>query len=442
MAQLSTLPLSQSLVSKTLNARNPFSKVYDISGGYNTFTYFTDMLNPGGSKQVDTVKYEKAKRGNLSVISQIATNSLVGANLVLTFTDPTYNNFRIYDEVMDTERVHGRVVVAGPGTVTLEPIGTAFNAAIHFVANAYCKQIVDASPNRYSVGKSSLYNTPDLDFNYASISRDSNQLARRDKLNTYVEVSGKGWWTDQEIEMIRRIAKDVEKKYIFQERNQLIVNGGETNFNGGLIWSIKNRGGIYIPSTSPLTQTLFQDLLTQVMLQNTNPKMDLKLFYGKRTLQTIQGFTSDFIKYAGTRNTFGVGEGSGLNVMEWAFANAKVDFISLPLFDDTVMFPEASNIPGVFGTRASNSFFLLDASPRPIVGGGFAPAVEKFHFDKEFYYGYIRGMADAGASTSNYMQATESIISSDADGFSCHAMVDNGIDIIDARNMLFYEPAS
>jgi putative NIF3 family GTP cyclohydrolase 1 type 2 len=58
------------------------------------------------------------------------------------------------------------------------------------------------------------------------------------------------------------------------------------------------------------------------------------------------------------------------------------------------------------------------------------------------YYGHIRGMANAGSNSSNYMNPADAIISSDVAGMSCHAMADNGINIVDAQGMCFFEPTA
>lgn len=446
MAQQFNGPLENNLVAKTLNQRNVFSQVYDISGGYNTLYQLTNMLNKNGAKQVNTEKYEKAKRDNLNIATPIASNSVSGTNLVVNFTDPTFNLFRVGDTVFDTERIAGRVISFQPGQITIQPANvSSFNSAINFTAGQICKMMFDSSVNRFSVGKTSIYNTPDLDYNYSSVTRDSVQLARADFLDTYVKTQGNYWWMAQETEMTERGMRAVEHKFIFSDRGQIPdPSGNIVNYNGGLIWAIKNRGGTYISSPSPLTQSVFIDLLRQAKQKNATGGGNFICYYGLAAKFVIDQMTQQFIQFAGINNTFGVGTRNGIDIEVYKVAGVSVSFVPMPILDDPILFSEPSTIPGVRGNRMSNSFFLLDVDPIPVVGGGYAPAIERFYFgEKEFYYGYVPGMIGKdGGSPSSLMTMGSALQSSDVDGVSCHMMTQNGIDIIDAKNMLFWELAA
>lgn len=445
MTQLTNVALSNNLIAKTLNDRNPFEAVYDISGGFNTLTQITSMINGGKSKEVSTEKYEKSKRGNLNIAANISANSLSGSDLVVDLVDASFNLFRVGDVVMDTERIQGRVKSKTAGQITLEPVTvTSFDTALHFTAGQRVKRIFDASKNRFSGGKTSIYNTPDLDFNFSSITRNSVQLARRDMLDTRVKTRDGFWWTNQEVEMVKDLARQVEHKFIFSERNQLTFSGEEVNFNGGLIWAIKNRGGTIVPSSSELDQDQFQDLIRQVITKEATRGKNLVMLHGTAALFNIQQFTaSSFLQFTGMDNTFGGKTVKGLDIQHYAIGATTIDFMHLPILDDPELFPEISSITGK--PRFSSAFFLLDLTPIPSVGEmGPLPAIERFHFGKnELSYTYVPGMVgpDGGDPTSVIsMDRTLSV--SDLDGFSAHVLTDNGIDILDAKNMLFFELTS
>ena len=146
MANLSPLPLANSLISATLNERNPMDLVTDISRGYNTpFLSIVSALNGWSSTRIDSIKYEFTTVGNLSIAALIASNSLVGTNLVLTLQDTTYKNFRVGDLLMDSEMIFGKVISVSAGSVTIEPSGTTLVAATHFTAGMTAKCVGDAS---------------------------------------------------------------------------------------------------------------------------------------------------------------------------------------------------------------------------------------------------------------------------------------------------------
>lgn len=448
MATNTILPISQSLYSKVLNERNPMETVFDVSGGFNTLTQILELINKtaGGSKRIDTyeAKYEFNTIGNKNVVTQIQSNAASGSNLVLTFNDPNFDQFRLNDEVMDSEQVKGYVIATAPGTITIAPgPTTTFSTATHFTANMYAKVIGDASANRFSGGKSNLFYTPDTDYNYSKIMRDSSTLARRDMIGSYVKYEGKYWYTSVEPEMIKRVGRLKETSSVFGERGQATINGQLTNLNGGLIWSIKNRNGNYFPATSTLTEATFRDLIGDTIIKNATRGQTLTLLHGTEFLKTFQGFTTQYIQYAGASNTFGVTANSGLNVKHYSFAGVNIDLIHLPIFDDPKMFPEISSITG--RKRQSGAFLLLDLTPIPSEGNmGMLPAIEKFHFgEKEMFYGYVPGMISPDSVSPNgYMSQSKSLMANDLDGFSCHTLSDSGINIADAKNMLYFEYAS
>ena len=72
-----------------------------------------------------------------------------GANLVLTFQDPTYTGFRVKDNVFDSAMNEGRVISVAPGTVTIEPLfnPTTLTAGTHFLAGTTVYWSGDISVN-------------------------------------------------------------------------------------------------------------------------------------------------------------------------------------------------------------------------------------------------------------------------------------------------------
>lgn len=443
MANLSPLPLANSLIAATLNERNPMDLVTDISRGYNTpFLSIVSALNGWSSKRIDSIKYEFTTVGNLSVASSISANALVGTNLVITLADATYRNFRVGDLVMDSEQVFGKVVSSSAGSVTVEPAGTTLVAATHFTAGMVIKTVGNASVKESSRGISSLYVTPTLDYNYPSITRDSQYLSTKDMLATYPRFKGEFWWYAQEELMLQNFARMMEQKWVYTNRGVITGADGEYYLNGGLIWSIKNRGGVYLKSPNIIDQNTFDDLIYQVSVKRAAATQDLVCLYGRAAKMEIDRFMGDIIKYSGKENTFGGDAVKGFSVPMYNIGSTNITFIHFPLLDNPVFNSEPCTLANATGTRGSNSFFLIDKNALVGFGGGSKPAVELFHFGQEMYYGHIRGMANAGSNSSNYMNPSDSIISSDVAGMSCHAMADNGINIVDAQGMCFFEPTA
>lgn len=447
MANLGIGPLSNNLISATLNERNPMSMVLDISRGYNNpFLSIVSALNGWSSTRIDSMKYEYSTVGNLSIAATIASNALVGLNLVITLQDSTYNNFRIDDLVMDSEMIKGKVISKSAGSVTIEPAGTAFSAGTHFIAGATIKCLGNASIKDSSHGTSSLYVTPTLDYNYPGITRDSQYLSLKDMLATYPRYQGEFWWYAQEELMLQRFARNLEQKWVYSDRGDLTGQSGQYYLNGGLIWSIKNRGGVYLKSPNIIDQNTWDDLIYQVSVKRASATQDLVCLYGRAAKMEIDKFLGDTIKYSGKNNTFGGDGVKGFSVPLYNIGSTNITFIYFPLLDNAQFNPEPCTLANATGTRGSNSFFLIDKSALVVMGGGGKPPIEIFHYKDEMYYGHIRGMANAASSANDggkgYMSPTDTIISSDVAGMSCHVMADNGLNIPDGQGMCFFEPTA
>ena len=442
MAQISKLPLHNSLLSKSLNQRNPFEMVADTYQYYNTpFLTIVYAMNGWSSKQINVEKYEKAKLGNLAIATEIFDNKPAGANLDVFFTDASFDQLRIGDKVMDSNRFIAYVVATSPGIVTIQPFTSgALVAATHFTKNMTIKLISDASPNRASVGKSSLYVTPDLDYNFYSVKRDSVFIAGEDMTDTYVKYKNEDWYFQQEMEMLRRLSVNIENDFIWSERGyQIVTPQGLTNSNGGMIWATKNRGGGYEPATSAITIDSLLETIYSIQIKRGKPTQEVTFLLGSGAFMQIQKVLQDYAKYAGTNNTFGGVAVKGFDINTFTIIGITCKFIKATTLDNPKVWTEPTAVAGLVGSKMSNSFIAFDTSPIPVSGGGTMPSIEVFHYGKEMYYGHINGMVAAGGDPKDYMNPADTVISSDVDGITAHAQVKNGIDIIDASGMYFRE---
>jgi len=441
-----TLDLGESLLGKLLNSRNAFRNIYDLSGGYGKATQIVTLLNEGGSVKVNTAdaKYEKFTIGHQGVIAKIDTRAVSGVNLILTLIDPLFDFFRNGDVVLDIDRAQGFVLSHAPGTITISPYDRDVFLATDFESGDFARRGWNSSSNRNSTGTESLYATPDTIVNFGSIKRDSVFLHRRDFHETFIDeaISKKNWALMQEHVLINRVMQSMEWSHLFEERNQKIINGELTNSNGGLLWAIKNRGGTHIVSPNDLTEETWQGLIETVSKKDATSSSRLTFLYGKAALSRIQSFTSDFVKQSGINNTFGGTEVSGIDVQTYAYLGTIIDFVYLPILDDETMFPEQSTITGK--QRMSSAFFLVDFSSVMGHEGEEIPAIERFHFDIEgMRYGYIPGtIGPDGGNPSDHLNMGKFLMVSDIDGVSAHLTSDGGIDIANARKMLFFELVS
>jgi len=438
MAQTSPLNVADNLTIRSLSDRNDFRNVYDLSGGYNKFGMIVNILNMpfGGGKQFDTDRYEKSVMGRGHVIAQVAAVAQSGNTVVITLSDATYNSFRVGDVIVAADHsISGKVIAASAGSLTVEPTeSTIAEMLVAFAANAYVKVLGDSSPNFYSDGKSPLYEFPELIYNHSAVKRDTYLASRRENIASRVYYKDKFWGDAQLDLMVQRFLRQMEKQMLFSNRAQFTSQvGGESDLNGGVRWSIMNRGGEYLPLASALTESQFDNFLANVWSRKASRSTPMTLFMGRGMMQHIQRtFTDGYIENAGSMNTFGGSEVKGIDVRTYSIAGVDVGFVELPVLNDTEFFPELTTVAGLSNRyRQQHTLFALDLDPIEVKGGGLAPAIEKiYRGPSEFYAGYIKGMADAGVPTAeNFKDYSVDIVSS-VDAHRCDVMADNGIDMI------------
>jgi hypothetical protein len=439
--QVSTLNIEDNLYSRALNDRNDFSRVLDLSGGYSKLLTLINVLNAGASKSIDVDAYEKSFMTNGYVIQQVASAATSGQNVVVTLTDPSYNNFRLNDLVMcESLTVQGIVVAKAAGVVTVTPApgGTTLaQLAAEFVAGKFMKAYGDAQALRNSAGRESLYQFPEVDFNYTQVIRESTTVSRRDKIKTRVQWQGEMWWEAQQPLAIEMMLKRKEFMALWGRRGKKLIDGQEVNTNGGIDWAIKERSigrGVYYPLSGLPSEGTFEKFLSDVYDRKAQQGTKV-LLMGRGMLHHIQkNFTKDFIQYTGKMNTFGGANVEGLNVMEYAIAGMNYAFMEMPILNDPEFFPEASGIPGAEFRKRQYDCYCIDADPIPVKGGGTAPAIEKIHFgDSEYYEAFIAGMdsAPSGGITDDAIRAASANrVVTDIDNSSYHAMSDCGYDML------------
>lgn len=449
MSNTSPLPLVNNLVAKALNERNAMDRVANISGFYETpFLWILNAINKTGSKQVNTLKYEKNVMDNLSLATPIASNALVGSNLVLTLSDASYNNFRIGWILTDDNRVQGRVVAHSAGSVTITPQGTAFVAATHFTSTMSARSAFNLSPIANNRGTENLEYTPDTIYNLSSVTRNTVYLDNSDMIKTYPKWVGKDWFYAQQIIGLQQWAKDNETKHIIDQRLQVSDFDGTVNHNGGLIWSIQNRGGYYVSSPSLYDINALRDQIFQLRTNNGNKPLDLVCMLGANAMKSLQLNLAANVQYSGINNVFGGSEVKGDNIKQYSILDASVRFVSAPFLDNPLgVFGATSSVAGANGTsRGSNSAFLIDIHDIPNMDGGTQPSIELFHYGREFTYGYQKGMGgmiDIGGSLpSDIEKASPEMVVTDISGSAFHTSGQNGIDIVSAKAMSFFEPQS
>lgn len=440
--QISNLNFQDNLVLNALNSPDKTQLVYDFSNGYNVLDMLMSKMRGKTATQVTGLDglISKPIMGKSRIIAQVASTSLVGDKLKVVFVSPNAN-FRIKDTVIDSSvnQTMGRVITSTADYIVLEKIERAWSTGTDFLAGTYAFVGWDASGNRGSGGKSSLYEYPQYVDNQTAILRETVEIFRRDMSKTYATFQGDFWYTAQDQLTVRRFARQQEQRDFFSKFGTISGSSveGNVNFNGGLKWAITDpvRGGVYKPLTNVMTQGDFEDFIGQISDRKATTSNTIPLLVGRSALRQLQSFTSDFIKYAGKSNTFGGESVKGLDVYEYSVAGTNCKFIMAPILNDVDAYPQTSSIAGINGTRMQNTMIALDDSDFDAVGGGSLPAMERIYFgEEEYIYGYIPGLiGKGGTDPSNVLRSGTMSMADDKDGVSLQMYTDSGIDVIGQR---------
>jgi hypothetical protein len=444
--QLSSLPFQNNAILNGLNKPDNSKLVYDLSGGFNVIDFIVTRNAP--ARQISGLNgvFNKPIMGRSDVGVQISSNSASGNNLIINFSDVTFQNFRVTEVISDGTAANnqGRVIAVAPGTVTVEPVSGATSVPnTSFVAGAYASRMFQASVNHGSNGIASLYEDPIYVSNQTSIIRESLDIYRRDSFQTWVEYDGDYWIHSQEPITMKRFARGLERKAIFGRmgtNTTTAAGGGTVNYSMGLKDSILNplRGGVYMGLTGTMTEGQFQNWISQIADRKNSTNYKITLGVGRGFLAMVQNFVRPFIQFGGSANTFNHGPSSikGLDAYFYAFNGVEVEMIMIPMFNDREQFPAMSTLPGLGNyTRMQYTAIAFDTEMYPSMGGGMLPAMEKVYWgSQETLYGYLRGMTDVGSgnvpnlSTSGYIN-----LATDRDAVSIQIYSDCAFDFMSYR---------
>jgi hypothetical protein len=442
--QLSTQSFQTNLLLNNLNKDDKSKTVYDFSGGYNLIDFLATRNAPARRVHGVNGVFQKPLLGNNAVVAQVQSNTLVGTNMRVTFTDPSYNVFRNQVTVSDGTAANnqGRVIQHGPGYIVIEPVNVTFATATHFVPGTFATALFNASGNFGSTGMESLYEYPTYVQNQTSITRESVDYFRRDMAQTWVEYEGDFWYSSQDVLGARRFANQLEYKALFSTYQTLTNSaiGGTVNYSMGLRDAIRDpqRGGIYQPLSSAMTQADFESWIGRMADRQALRHTNFTIMCGRGFLKMIQNFTQPYIQYSGDKNTFGGVKVKGIDVMTYSVNGITVDFIMHPLFNNREMWPQFSSVSslGAF-TRMQYTAVALDLGMIDSVGGASQPAIEKCYFgEQEVNYDYLSGVAMSGsvpssapsASSARNLQAVN-----DRDGISLQIYSDCAYDFMPYR---------
>lgn len=452
-----TDPKYQSFFANMFNYNNWGSYVYSQDKDWGKVVRTLEILNLGKSVPVSSddgtyKKVIKKRAGKVTKILAAPTANATGPYLNVPISADLNGVFRKGDTVRDGNFNYGRVIDFEPGNVVIENIGkpATLDPALHFQANSYISVVVDVSGNRFSAGKTNLYRDKTIRTNRASVQRDSYTMARRDKYNTMV---GDGniiyYWNEGEQEMMDNYWRDYVMKCFFSIGfNKDSIYQGDISGTEGFRNACENQG-LLVVNPGATTRAAFESYMQYGSGSRAATQQERWIMIGRNKLTKISNLYQNNITFTVSEKTLN-GQKLDFDISEIRTGAVTGKLMLLDFFNDPVYFPEMTTIPGLDGTKMSNTLFIADLSPYPAANNPsvMLPAIEKFHFSgnkspEDVIFKTLGGMT--GAGDSNYTGPTIrnnfQLTSSPVDGTSSEMLGDNGIDCM-AENWVWEEPAS
>lgn len=336
-------------------------------------------------------KVEMYFRGIEYPNATIASQTTSGSNLVLTFTDPTFMNFRLNEILRSQSGVFGAVVSRSPGTVTIAPFAdssgsiSAFSSGTDFLATQKTEG-KGLLVNRYDSGtQERLIYMPYQDYNYIELARDTADISMEEAYQGTKIAAGDGQFV-----FARQVYLDSMRNVMKYQSNRLYdgvrANNNGKLMSGGLPWQIQNMGGTYRTFSVTLSETEIQNLIDQIKLNNATQGDNLGVVGGMGYIGMAQtNALRPYILQSGNRNTFGGDSVQGINAMQYAY-NSK--FISMT--EDVML-----SVSEYFGSHGDSNvinapimsgFSMWFDTSATVTDGG------KEAWVKNFYYGPAEGM--------------------------------------------------
>lgn len=473
MSGFSSLDLRTNLQLASLGDVNRPFAVHDVSGNYQNLYFLLALISQGqdpeyslseGSPELPFSRgfnstdrrYTNAYQDDLTISDNVANRAVLpGGNLLLTLANVAAgqpHGFRVGDVVQSgvDYRRKGQVVAVTPTTVEIQPTeGLAAFIASDFALGDFFAVHYDSSSVVRSSGKTTLTMVPRTDWNCISTIRDSHEWSLQ---NTSVAslVDNKGtpdglWQNVQITEVAKRLLRQIDRALVGSQRAQNLQGPtGLQDSNGGLDWSLRNRGGFVQDLNNAMTRAQFENFLREVASSKTGGHTRRPwLIMGRAAFARISSFgTGDFIRYDRALVQSYRGNIMGANFGVYQVAGYEFNLAIAEALDNRNLFPQTSVIPGVSGTIRSNDIYFLDGDSLPTLNGmGYRPAIQMIHWSKDgsesggspFYAGVLRGMNSAEVSDADVMNASANPIVTDVEASSFHLMYKGGVDMLTGK---------
>lgn len=356
-----------------------------------------------GNKKINIFEERIAYDGDATVKAQVATAAAVTGGIRITFSDPNYVGFRVNDNI---DTIFGgnqaRVVEVGSGYAVVSTLpGYTAPIAGDYTSGSTVITRKRSIELRGTQAPSSINTVPRLWKNYPSVMDDGGQQNLWDSLNQTNISDAMDYITIAPV--TQAIQRAMVSKYMTMLTSRKVnpeTNGQTFTATSGWIEQIED-GGMYVPLTSLISRTEFEQRLRRWYVNNPgNPMENRFVKTGSIGFALISEWYKDFMKFdAPIAMNFTDGGINGLNATRvWIPGFDYINIVKDPMQDMDIN-GAYSNLAGYTDMpKTSADFWFMDMTPvRMSDSGRLAPAIQQFYMGDKYYYAFERGLQPAAS---------------------------------------------
>lgn len=328
----------------------------------------------------------------------IADRSAVGTDLVLTWSDPSFQAIRVGNMVQAKSGALGIVKSKSAGTATIgflsNPNGSTAFGASDFVIGQLASDRGDVTDRDNRSSKETLFTLPVPYQNIVTSMSDTATInfAEANQYTYLKNINGTQYYALSKVsQMLGRMQQTYSARMVADVPANFDT---ATPVGGSLIWQIKNQGGSTRAINAAITESEFNEAIQQYINNGGYASKEVIIVGGSSYIQDLQkNVFKQYVTTAGNNNVLGGKEVKGLNIMSYYYSGFTFHLI----MDEFLNNPNIWHPSDLFAgeTARSKSAIWMNAAPVPTENGGTLP------FVSDYYYGVpdmivteVKGMTD------------------------------------------------
>lgn len=328
----------------------------------------------------------------------IAGRSVVGTDLVLTWSDPSFQAIRVGNMVQAKSGALGIVKSKSAGTATIgflsNPNGSTAFGASDFVIGQLASDRGDVTDRDNRLSKETLFTLPVPYQNIVSSMSDTTTVnfAEANQYTYLKNINGTQYYA---LSKVSQMLGRMQQTYSIRMVGDISANfDTATPVGGSLIWQIKNQGGSTRAINAAITESEFNEAIQQYINNGGYASKEVIIVGGSSYIQDLQkNVFKQYVTTAGNNNVLGGKEVKGLNIMSYYYSGFTFHLIMDEFLNNPNIWQPSDLFAGE--TVRSKSAIWMNAAPVPTENGGTLP------FVSDYYYGVpdmivteVKGMTD------------------------------------------------